>query len=142
MVQITFSWDAPSGWAQLSLERHEESTVTSVQVNHLKAFYIEDLHDEILGKGDRRFSSDAVFVALSDEIEPVGPMPTLTLDTPIAIPWGHKDVRNLERCNTVITEPSGIVPILQRVTRTVPALGSFAPIRLRAPCLGCAKTLL
>lgn len=136
VVRITYSWDAPSGWAQLSLERPEESTVTSVQVHHQKPFYVDDLHDALLGKGDRTFSSDAVFVALSDEIEPIGPMPTLTLDTPIATPWGHKDLRNLERGDTVITAGSGAVPILQRITRVVPALGSFAPIRLRAPYFG------
>lgn len=32
-----------------------------------------------------------------------------------------------------MTESHGADPILQRMTRTVPALGSFAPIRLRAP---------
>jgi hypothetical protein len=142
VVRITFSWDAPSGWAQLSLERPEESTVISAQVNRLKPFYIKDLHDAILSKGDRTFSSDAVFIALSDEIEPVGPMPTLTLDTPIATPWGYKDLRNLARGDTVITETSGSVPILQRVTRTVPALGSFAPIRLRAPYFGLRQDVI
>jgi hypothetical protein len=142
VVRIIFSWDVPSGWAQLSLERPEESTVTSVQVNVSKPIHIEDLRDAILGKGDRTFSNDAVFIALSDEIEPVGPMPTLTLDTPIATPWGHKLARNLERGDTVTTQKSGTVPILQRVTRTVPALGSFAPIRLRAPYFGLSQDVI
>jgi hypothetical protein len=142
VVRIAFSWDTQSGWAQLSLERPEESTVTSVPVRCPNPIYIQDLHDAILGKGDRTFSSDAVFVALSDDIEPVGPMPTLTLDTPIATPWGHKPVGTLERGDTVTTEGSGTVPVLQRISRTVPALGSFAPIRLRAPYFGLRQDVI
>lgn len=136
VVRITYSWDTQQGKAQLSLERPEESTVTTVSVDHPKPMYIQDLRDAILGKGDRTFSTDAVFVALSDTVEPVGPMPTLTLDTPIITPWGNKCVGRLERGDTVMTESSGAVPVLRRITRTVPALGSFAPIRLRAPYFG------
>lgn len=142
IVRITFSWDAHLGWAQLSLESPEESTVTSVQLENPNPIYIEDLHDAILGKGDRIFSSDAVFVALSDDIEPVGPMPTLTLDTPIATPYGHTYVRKLQRGDVVATEGSGMVPVLHRITRTVPALGSFAPVRLRAPYFGLRQDVI
>ena len=142
VVRITFAWDTDLGWAQLSLERPEESTVTSVPIRNLKPIYIQDLHDAILLKGDRIFSSDAVFVALSSTVEPVGPMPTLTLDTPIETPTGHRYIGKLERGDVVSTERNRSVPILQRITRTVPALGSFAPIRLRAPYFGLRQDVI
>jgi hypothetical protein len=83
-----------------------------------------------------------VFVALSDQIEPVGPMPTMMGDTPVSTPLGFKNIRNLERGDTVMTESRGAVPILQRVTRNVPALGGFAPIRLRAPYFGLLQDVI
>jgi hypothetical protein len=142
VVRITFSWDSNSGWAQLSLERPEESTVTSVQLNFQNSIYIQDLRDAILGKGDRTLSTDAVFVALSDQIEPVGPMPTLALDTLIMTPQGQRQICTLKRGDIVMTEHNGAVPVLQRITRTVPALGSFAPIRLRAPYFGLRQDVV
>ena len=142
VVRITFAWDTNLGWAQLSLERPEESTVTSVPIHNLKPVYIQDLHDAILKKGDRIFASDAVFVALSTGVEPVGPMPTLTLGTPIQTPTGHRSLDTLERGDVVSTDSGRNVPVLQRITRTVPALGSFAPIRLRAPYFGLRQDLI
>lgn len=142
VVRISFSWDTETNWAQLSLERPEETTVTSIQVPHDNPLYIQDLHDVILAKGDRTFSNDAVFVALSDEIEPVGPMPTLSLNTPVATPQGHQQIQHLERGDTINTATKSVIPILQRITRTVPALGSFAPIRLRAPYFGLLDDII
>jgi hypothetical protein len=136
VIRITFAWDAARGWAQMSLERPEESSSVSVKVPDPKPIFIQDLRDAILGKGDRHISTDVVFVALSDQIETVGPMPTLTMQTPIATPWGHRYISALERGDVVTTQNGGTVPIIQRITRTVPALGSFAPIRLRAPYFG------
>jgi hypothetical protein len=142
VVRISFSWDTKRNWAQLSLERPEETTVTSLQIAHPNPIYLRDLHDAILAKGGRTFSNDAVFVALSDTIEPVGPMPTLTLNMPIATPWGYRQVQHLERGDTVQTATKGAVPVIQRITRTVPALGSFAPIRLRAPYFGLLQDII
>lgn len=142
VVRILFSWDAQSGWAQMALERPEESTATSVQLSFPNSIYIHDLHDAILGKGDRTLSTDAVFVALSDQIESVGPMPTLTPETPIVTPCGHRNAGSFKLGDTVVTKHSGAVPVLQRISRTVPALGSFAPIRLRAPYFGLRQDVI
>ena len=141
LVRITYAWDAPSGFARLSLERPEDSTVTSVSIVNPKPLCTQDLHDAILAKGERTFPQDAIFVALSTEVEPVGPMPTLCPSTPIATPWGPRPAGELQRGDTVST-PDGAVPILHCIKRTVPALGSFAPIRLRAPYFGLRRDII
>ena len=142
VVRISFSWDTQKNWARLSLERPEETTVTSIQVTNPNPLYLQDLHDVILAKGERTFSHDAVFIALSDKIEPIGPMPTMTLNMPIATPSGYQQIQHLERGDIVKTATKETVPVLQRISRTVPALGSFAPIRLRAPYFGLLQDII
>lgn len=142
IVRISYTWDANLGRARLSLERPEESTVTSVQVNLPRPLHIHDLRNAILGRGDRNLAQDAVFVAVSDSIEPVGPMPTISLGTPIITSMGSKAIGDIKSGDTVKTELSGLVPVLQKITRTVPALGSFAPIRLRAPYFGLCQDVI
>ena len=142
IVRITYAWDAPRGWGRLSLERPEDSTVTSVNIVNPKPLFTQDLHDVMLAKGGRTLAKDAVFVALSTKIEPVGPMPTLCPSTPILTPWGTRVAGGLQRGDTVSTPDDGAVPILHSIQRTVPALGSFAPIRLRAPYFGLRRDII
>jgi hypothetical protein len=142
VVRITYAWDAPVGWGRFSLERPEEATFQSVTVTDPKPLSAHDLRQVILGHGPRDFSTDVVFAAVSDEIEPIGPSPTLSCDTPIATPFGFRPVSRLMRGDTVISQSSGVVPVLHQVTRTVPALGSFRPIRLRAPYFGLQQDII
>jgi hypothetical protein len=96
----------------------------------------------MLGGAGQVFAPEIIFAALSDEIEPVGPMPTLLPNTPVATPWGYHDVGQLKRGDTVMTCNSGVVPVVHRISRTVPARGSFRPLRLRAPYFGLQQDII
>ncbi len=133
VVRVTYSWDAAAGAGRITLERPGETALTSVNVANPQPLSLNDLRVLMLGQGDHTFAPDIVFAALSDQIEPVGPMSSLLPNTPVATPWGYKTVSNLQRGDTVMTVGAGVVPILHRLSRKVPARGSFAPIRLRAP---------
>ncbi|MCX7558140.1 Hint domain-containing protein [Sulfitobacter sp. F26204] len=142
VVRITYSWDSTLNWGRMTLEKPEETEVTSVYIDNPRALSLEDIRDLMLGRSDQTFASDMIFAALSDQIEPIGPMPTLLPGTPLATPWGYKDANKLQRGDTVITREAGIVPVLQHVGRTVPARGSFCPIRLRAPYFGLQQDII
>jgi hypothetical protein len=83
-----------------------------------------------------------IFAALSDQIEPIGAGPTLAPDTPVATPWGYRNVATLKRGDTVYTVAGDVVPVLHVVSRTVPARGTFAPIRMRAPYFGLQADII
>jgi hypothetical protein len=82
------------------------------------------------------------FLALSTQIEPIGPMPSMTAHVPLATPWGQREVARLKRGDVVSAADGAGVPILQTVRRVVPARGSFRPIRLRAPYFGLLRDIL
>lgn len=136
VVRITFSWDSLYRWGRLTLELPGDELAISVDVPNPNPITLADARDMMLGGGDSTFSTDVVFVALSDEIEPIGPCPGLTHHIPVAQGSGYVPAGSLKRGDTVMTQTGDIVPVLHRVTRRVPARGSFAPVRLCAPYFG------
>lgn len=136
LLRITYSWDAPARRGDLSVERLDQNDLVRLAVPAPCPVRLADIRD-LLRPGPRRYVAPKVaYIAVSTEIEPVGPMPTLTPDTPIATPQGYRPVSELRRGDTVLTGDGSIVPVLQQVSRTVPARGSFRPVRLRAPYFG------
>ena len=85
---------------------------------------------------------DVDFLAISTRIEPVGPMPALTSRVPLATPNGQVETARLHRGDLVMTDTGDCVPILRKVSRTVPARGSFRPVRLRAPYFGLQRDIV
>lgn len=142
ILRITFSWDTPRGWASLTVERPETDQVTTVNVENVRPVPLKSLQNMIMGRGDQCLDADVIFAALSDEVEPVGPMPSLSAKAMIATPWGYKRAEHLTRGDTVLTRDGQSVPVLHRVDRTCPARGSFAPLRLRAPYFGLVEDVV
>lgn len=142
VVRISYSWDSARNWGRLTLEKPEETAIISAYVADPQPLSLNDIRDLMLGRQDHTFAPDMIFAALSDRIEPIGPMPTLLPDTPIATPWGYKATSELKRGDTVHTRDAGVVPVLHRLRRVVPARGSFRPIRLRAPYFGLQQDII
>ncbi|MCR9145933.1 MAG: Hint domain-containing protein [Rhodobacteraceae bacterium] len=141
-VRISYSWDISEGWGRLTLEHPATETILSLAVTAPRALPMDDLTDTLEHALDHETTDDLVFVALSDKIEPVGPMPALTAQVPVLTPSGERDAAEIRRGDIVITDQGEQVPVLQVVSRTVPALGSFQPVRLRAPFFGLAQDIV
>ncbi|MGR3617513.1 MAG: Hint domain-containing protein [Paracoccaceae bacterium] len=135
-LRITYAWDARNRWAQLSVERPEDDRVLTVPVQSPRPLRLADAK-AILKSGPSRFVSPEIeFMALSSAIEPIGPMPSLAMDTPIATPTGYVPLKRLRRGDLVLNEERQAIPVLSVISRTVPACGSFRPLRIRAPFFG------
>ena len=142
VLRITFAWDAPRAWAQLSVERPDTHQIACVPVQNASAMRLTDLRDLMMGRGNSLFAKDIIFAALSDEVERIGPQPSLCPTALIATPEGYRAAGTLQRGDTVLTHSGDVVPVLHSVARTVPARGSFAPVRLRAPYFGLRQDVL
>lgn len=142
VVRITYSWDSCAKWGRMTLEQPEVTTLTSVYVENPHPLSLEDVRQLMLGSGDHTFAPDMIFAAFSDQVEPIGPMPSLLPGTPLATPWGYRPADTLQRGDTVMTRNAGVVPVLQTISRTVPARGSYHPVRLRAPYFGLQQDIV
>lgn len=135
-LRITYSWDGPARWARLALEQVGTDKVALVEIDAPKPFPMADLIRMFTLPEARQMDRHVRFVAVSTEVEPVGPMPALTAHVPIETPYGLRELCTLQRGDLVCTLSGDTVPVLQLVRRIVPARGSFRPVRLRAPYFG------
>lgn len=141
-LRLTLSWDADRGWARLVVERPDTGGVELREVQALPPPLYEDVKALTLHPQLRHTAPDLLFFAVSDEIEPVGPLPSLAGATPVATPQGQRRIDRLSEGTEVLTREGRIAPVLRAVARTLPAFGSFRPVRLRAPYLGLERDIL
>lgn len=141
-LRVTFSWDAPRRWGRLAVERPESDALNWIVTPAPLPIIVEDIFTMVRRPQLRQMDRDVVFFAVSDRIEPIGPMPALTGDVPIATPRGYRPLRDLQLGDTVMTRDNGVVPVLHKVDRVVPALGAFRPVRLRAPYFGLVRDIV
>jgi hypothetical protein len=133
---ITYSWDAPARWGRLSLERPGLVGVRSISVPPPHPMPLADLRTAFTDPRQRHLDPEVIFAALSDRVEPVGPMPGLSGTVPVRVPGGYVAAGQLRRGDCVRGTGGAVVPVLHRLARSVPAAGSFRPVRLRAPYFG------
>ncbi|WP_147111964.1 Hint domain-containing protein [Tateyamaria sp. syn59] len=141
-TRVTYAWDAPNGWGRLALERPGTGDIRQRHVHLPRPLVADDMRDLMLADPARTLADDVLFAGVSTAIEPLGPMPSIHPDTPVATPGGYRPASDLQRGDTVITDKGETVPVLHAVRHTVPARGSFAPIRLRAPHFGLQRDIV
>ena len=142
ILRVTYSWDAPARTGRLVLERADKGVVQIVPVTSPGPIRLKDI-EAIIKPGDHRYlAPEVIFVAASDAIEPVGPVPGLWPDTPIATPGGFRPARDLKRGDLVFNPDWDSVPVLHSISRTVPARGSFRPVRMCTPYFGLKQDII
>ena len=141
-VRITYSWDAPGRWARLAVEDIGGGNVAMTVLKSPKPLLLGDLLAVVRDPLQRHVDNDVRFFAVSTEIEPIGPLPSLTAQVPILTPYGYRMAGQLKRGDRVVTLGGEIAPVLEVVKRVVPARGAFRPVRLRAPCFGLRQDII
>lgn len=141
-VRLTYVWDAPARRAHLAVERTHRRDMQLIQIADPAPLRVADLQRMFCDAGSRAISPDLMFIAVSTTPMPVGPKPTLSPETLIATPSGYRRIADLRRGDTVYTPDGEVVPVLHTTSMTVPARGSFAPMRLRSPFFGLKRDLV
>lgn len=128
-LRISLAWDGPAQRGRLAAERLDGSVLALDEIAGPVPLSLGDVLALCApdGPGLR---------AVADTVEPLGPVPTLDGETPVETAEGPVRVADLRCGDTVRTRDGTLVPVLARVERRVPALGSFAPVLLRAPWFG------
>lgn len=142
VLRVTFSWNSEARWGRISVERPESDTVVTQDTPAPPVLLLDDIYSLVRRPQLVEMDADVLFFAVSDAIEPVGPMPSLVGQVPVLTGQGYRPVADVQCGDTVVTRTAGVVPVLARITRRVPALGMFQPVRLRAPYFGLRRDLV
>lgn len=141
-VRLTYTWDVAAKSARLTLEHFEAEQMFHVSLQNPVAISCRDLEEAFAQGNWCKIDEEVEFVALSDKIEAVGPRPGLTSRVPILTADGEVSISDIRRGHLVVTDNNTLVPVLQVIKQTVPALGSFQPIRLRAPYFNLSSDIV
>lgn len=141
-VRLTYAWDSLAGYARLALERADSDRVQISVLPPPCPWRYQDLKT-LMAPGPLRFTNKVLtYMALSDVLEPVGPMPSLDPATQVATPEGYRPVETLQRGDLVLSATgTSQQPVLHVLHRQVPALGIFRPVTLRAPFFGLQQDI-
>jgi len=142
LLRISYSWDVPAQLGRLVIERPGTNKLYIRHIERALPLSPEAILALVQPSGLRHFCDDLVFIAVSDQVEPIGPMPGICPKTPVQTPDGMKAIGELKRGDLVTTLNGDAIPVLQVLRKTVPARGSFQPVRLRAPYFGLAQDIV
>lgn len=142
VLRVTYSWDSERRFGRIAVEQPESDNVEIRMTPPPPPLMLEDIHSLTRRPQLCQIDPDVIFFAVSDCIEPIGPMPSVTGQTPVLTPRGYCCMSQLQSGDTLRTARNGVVPVLMRVSRRVPALGSFQPVRLRAPYFGLLQDIV
>lgn len=141
-VRITYAWDAPAHHGRLSVEHPSSGRVFLTRVEAPKPLLLSDLRLLTRDLASAQPGNEVTLVAISTVPEPIGPQPTLSPEVPIATPSGYRPAGSLRTGDLVRTMTGQTVPVLDVLRHTVPARGTFAPVRLRAPYFGLRSDIV
>ena len=140
-LRLTLFWDAPAFRGHLALEHPGDHRAQIVEIEAPRPWRLADLEALLSGAPDNHLSDDLEMIALSDMQEPVGVMPGLAPETLMETERGPRPMAHLRRGDLLRGASGDLMPVLHVLRRQVPAFGSFAPVRLRAPGLGLRADL-
>ena len=142
LLRITYAWDAPARQGRLSIEHPQSGFVRLAAVADPKPLPLSDLGLITRGGDAARAGGGGGLFAVSSAPEPIGPMPSLATDAPVATADGYRPAGSLRRGDLVRGIDGHVQPVLGLLRRTVPARGGFAPVRLRAPYFGLRSDVI
>ncbi|MBU2983075.1 Hint domain-containing protein [Lentibacter algarum] len=142
LLRITYSWDMRKNWGRLALERPETGWSSTTAISHPQPLWTDDIRSMTLAPHLVQIDSDVEFFAISDQVEPLGPMPSLSASIPVLSQGRYKPVAKIKPRDVVQTVEHGAVSVLGALARTVPARGSFRPVQLRAPYFGLQRDII
>ncbi|MEL6914484.1 MAG: Hint domain-containing protein [Pseudomonadota bacterium] len=136
VVRVSYAWDAASRAGVLSVYQPRSRHVAQCLVPEPRPVPWAVLRSLIHEAPDMCRANEMSFVALSRGFEPAGPMPGLRGDVEVATPGGMRRICEIGMEDRVLSPDGRPLRVIRPVRRQLPARGSFAPFRLRAPYLG------
>ncbi|WP_323765023.1 Hint domain-containing protein [Marinovum sp.] len=142
VLRLSFAWDCEAGLARFAVERADGQGFVTGSLDLPAPMALDSLTAFPAMALCAPDEAELVFLAISNTVEPVGPLPGLAARTFVDTPFGAREVSKLRCGDLVLTRDAPPEPVLHVAQRIVPGLGSFAPIRLRAPYFGLERDIV
>jgi len=140
MLRLTYSWDARRRLSQLAAELPALGRLAVVRGSNPLPLPMDDM--AAIAGGAGRFGGQLAWLGFTNAIERIGHVPGVIGATLVRTPAGMKRLDSLRPGDLVATREHGALPLRWIGGIEMPARGSFAPVRLRAPFFGNRSDLV
>lgn len=140
-LRITYSWCQEESYGLFTVENLMDGWLSQSEICHPLGIPPWAMADISAARMGHVLDPDLQFIGFSDALEPVGLPASIAAGAMIKTDVGFAPVENLKVGDLVQTRDNGLLPIRWLVQRTVPAMGGFRPIELRAPFFGLQNDL-
>lgn len=140
LFRLTYAWDATRRMSQIAAELPCLGQMAVARGSNPLPLPRQDL--QALTGGGACFDPGLVWIGVTAAIERIGHIPGFIGATPVRTPDGVKRLDSLRAGDLVQTRTHGALPIRWIGSAEMPARGSFAPVRLRAPFFGNRSDLI
>jgi len=141
-LRISYTWDAPQRVGILTVESLDTRSIEQAWFYATVPLPSEDACAILTGATSCEIDPRVTYVALSDKLEQIGPMPTIAAGTLVETPTGPRPIEDLNTGDRVLTASGGARPVRAAIHYTVPAAGPFTPARICAPYFGLSRDIV
>lgn len=142
LVRVTYSWNGPARTGLLTAELPEQGRIHQLEVLAPPPLAVADLHGLVAGLHGAEIGAGVVGVAVADQVEPVGLAPGFARGTTIETDGGPRRIDRLQLGDRVLTADGRALPVRWITRRTLPAIGSLAPVTIPATWFGATEALV
>jgi hypothetical protein len=140
-IVVTYTWDAPMRRGVLAVQCPDHNVMLFSEISAPLPLSMRDGMRMMADKRHCRINSNAAFVALADEVMPIGQLPTLGADVLIPTPEGSIAISDIRAGQMIVTSSGKLAQVRWAGAATLPARGRFAPLTMRAPYHGLRQDM-
>ena len=141
-VRISYSWDAPARIAHMTVQSLDRFSIHQAIIANPLPLPLADLRQIVSIGPATRVAEGIICLAIADHVAPVGLNSGLMRGNLVATTEGYRSVERLALGDMVETAHGGPAPIRWITRIEMPAVGHFAPVRLRAPYYGLSQDIV
>ncbi|MGB7318613.1 MAG: Hint domain-containing protein [Planktotalea sp.] len=140
--RLTLNWDGDSGDGLLSIEHPGDDALFTRELAGCIPMPGALIHNVLSEMRNPDVSGKLTYIGFHKGPLAIGPVSTLDYHTPVLTVHGYKPIGTMKPGDTIVSASGDIVPVLGVFKKVTPALGSCAPVRLRAPYFGLQSDLV
>jgi hypothetical protein len=142
LVRVTYSWNSPARVALLTAELPEQGRIHQLEILSPPPLSVTDLHGLVAGIPGSEIGAGVTGVAVADHVEPVGLAPGFARGALVETAEGPRRIDRVQLGDLVATADGRALPVRWITRRSLPAIGSFAPVTIPINWFGATETLL
>jgi hypothetical protein len=141
LVRVTYSWNSPARRGLLTAELPEQGRIHQLEVAAPPPLSVTDLHGLVAGIPGSEIGAGVIGLAVADHVEPVGLSPGFARGAMVETAEGSRRIDRLQLGDLVATADGRALPVRWITRRSLPAIGSFAPVTIPITWFGATESL-